>query len=213
MGLPFLVTCTALGGTVTLYCGNGGVAEIDQLLDTFLGPPLFPAPPETRTAITPKPFGLNGRLHAGGTTVEAVPAHHPGGAAILLISDASGPQLAYAPDNELAEFDQSPERSRWRQALAARLRGVSVLLHDAHWQTDEAARHAGWGHSSAIEATHFALACGAGRLLLAHHHPDRSDAAVSQMLDECRAVVQQDGASLVVDVAREGLTLRLPESP
>jgi len=209
IGLPFLVSYTAHGGRVTLHCGNGSADEMEHLVRQFMSPPLFPAPPDSLGRIRAETFGTRGRAAVGSVRVEGVPAKHPGEAAILLVHDAAGLLFAYAPDNELALWDARPDVEAWRSALVQHLRGVPVLLHDAHWIGDESQAHAGWGHSSAQEATRFALACEAQRLVLAHHHPNRSDAAVDVLLAECRALVQQEGASMEIVAASEDMILEV----
>jgi len=45
------------------------------------------------------------------------------------------------------------------------------------------------------------------RLTLFHHSPERSDAEVDKLLEECRALAKKRGAKLEVLAAAEGLTL------
>ena len=80
-------------------------------------------------------------------------------------------------------------------------------VHDATYFDEELTQRAGWGHSSSLEATRLAMACGAGMLVLFHHHPDREDEAVERMVEESRAMVTQAGSALRVLAAWEGLAL------
>jgi ribonuclease BN (tRNA processing enzyme) len=82
-----------------------------------------------------------------------------------------------------------------------------VLVHDAMYTEAELSAHRGWGHSSALEATRFAMECVAGLLVLFHHHPDRSDEQMDAIVQECRELVAYSGSSLRVIAAWEGLTL------
>ena len=95
----------------------------------------------------------------------------------------------------------------WRDALTLQLLGVPLLIHDATYASAELPAHVGWGHSSADEATRFAIECEAETLLLFHHHPDRQDEAVEQLLAQCRAIVSASGSALRVLAAWEGLSL------
>jgi len=209
VGLPSLVSYTAQGGRVTTYCGNGEADELEQLVRLFLSPPLFPAPPDSLARIRAEAFGTQGSAAVGSLRIEGAPAKHPGEAAILLVHDAAGLLLAYAPDNELALWNASPDLDVWRRALAERLHAVPTLLHDAHWNDGESQAHAGWGHSSAQEATRFAIECEAQRLVLVHHHPNRSDDDVDRLLADCRALVQREGASLEIVAASEAMILEV----
>jgi ribonuclease BN (tRNA processing enzyme) len=73
------------------------------------------------------------------------------------------------------------------------------------YRGDELTTHVGWGHSSAEEATRFALECNAGALLLFHHHPDRDDMAIDDMVEECRATVSRAGSTMRVEATQEGM--------
>lgn len=208
MGLPYFAPLVVRDRAVRIRCGNGDAAALAQLIDTLLSPPLFPAPDGLREALTIREFGPAGdELVGPDVRVRAIPAHHPGGAAVLCLVDAGGVVVAFAPDNELALHREDPEAQAVRERLLALLRGVPLLVHDATYSDDEVAAHAGWGHSSAEEATRFALACGAGRLLLTHHHPDRDDDAVTALVARCRTLVDSAGAMLQVDAACDGMTV------
>jgi ribonuclease BN (tRNA processing enzyme) len=84
---------------------------------------------------------------------------------------------------------------------------VPLLLHDAMFVDPELERFQGWGHSSAEEATRFAIECGAERLLLFHHHPDRTDAEVDALVTRCRRLALASRSALSIDAAYEGLTI------
>jgi hypothetical protein len=43
--------------------------------------------------------------------------------------------------------------------------------------------------------------------VLYHHKPERSDDEVDRRVDECRAFVAQEGGSLEIVAAAEGMTL------
>ncbi len=47
---------------------------------------------------------------------------------------------------------------------------------------DEYERHVGWGHSSIRHAVRFAEQAGAGRVLLSHHDPSRTDDRMDEHL-------------------------------
>jgi phosphoribosyl 1,2-cyclic phosphodiesterase len=52
-----------------------------------------------------------------------------------------------------------------------------------------------------------ALDAGAQRLVLFHHHPERSDSAVSEQVAACQNRAHDKGARLEVLAAAEGATL------
>ncbi|HYW31179.1 MAG TPA: MBL fold metallo-hydrolase [Gemmatimonas sp.] len=213
IGLPHFAPLLRHDRPVCLHCGNSDAAALEPFLHALLSPPIFP-----------QLAGVTGRLqscdwltesaedgiwhvaHVGSTHVHRLQAHHPGGAAVLRIDDAMGHGIAYAPDNELAYHDTRASTVAWRAALANSIRGIPVLIHDAMYSADELPNHVGWGHSSADEATRFALDAGVGTLVLFHHHPDRSDDGVDSLLARCRDIA---GDRLVVLGASEGMELSI----
>lgn len=142
-----------------------------------------------------------------GVFVHRIDARHNGGAAIFRIEDAAGPAIAFAPDNELSYASTDPAVLQWRQGVIESLRNIPLLLHDAMYQDSEVARYVGWGHSSAEEATQLAVECNAQRLVLFHHHPDRTDNEIDDLVWTCRSLAHRAGSRLQIDAAYEGMTL------
>lgn len=192
---------------IHLRCGDGERTPLAAFTHTLLSPPLFPHVDGMSSRLDIDEWHGASEHRAGGVTVQRFTAQHPGEAAIFRLDDAAGPLMAYAPDNELAYHDMRAERVTWRLDLARYLRDVPLLVHDATYRHEELPHHTGWGHSSNLEAVRLALDCGARTLVLFHHHPDRDDQSVEQMLEECRTFVAREGSNLRVLAAWEGLTL------
>lgn len=203
-----IVTAVPPTPRVRLTSGTASRGELRALLDTLLSPPLFPplGVETDRVAIQSfrgsAPADVSDRV-----LVHRFPARHPGGAAILRVDDEVGAAIAYAPDNELDYASTDPDVIAWRRGLTLALHGVPILVHDAMYTEGELPAHRGWGHSSALEATRFAMECAAGLLVLFHHHPDRSDEAMDALVQQCRQLVAASGSPLRVVAAREGLSL------
>lgn len=205
LGLPHFAPLLAGSHTVCLHCGNSDAATLRPFIQGLLSPPMFPLLDGVTKQLDACDWSNADEALVGTRMrVRRFAANHPGEAAVLRVDDMARPVLAYAPDNELAYGSDDATTSAWRTALAASLRGIPVLVHDATYSDAEITRHAGWGHSSAEEATRFALECEAETLVLFHHHPNRTDDAVDAMLENCRAIA---GSALTIIAAREGQTL------
>jgi phosphoribosyl 1,2-cyclic phosphodiesterase len=194
-GLPFFAAGDRDDARVDLYLPAQGGASGRDLLARSFSPPSFPIEPE----------GLRGRwgfhaLDAGrhrveGFDVVAAEVEHKGGRTFgYRVQDASG-SVAYLPDH-------APAAGRSAE-LEQLIEGVDVLLHDAQFVEAERAVAVDYGHATVEDAVALARACGAGRLVLFHHSPARTDDA----LDEIAAWAPALAGELPVVVAREGMTL------
>ena len=207
IGLPHFAPLFTNGRPLTITAGNCAASEARPVLEALLTPPFFPPLVDLAQRIDVRDMPAGAPLELPGCTVHAFEARHPGGAAIFRLDDAHGAAIAFAPDNELDYASDDPDVIAWRRGLVLALHAVPILLHDATYADDELAAHRGWGHSSALEATRFAIECGAGMLVLCHHHPDRSDDAVDESVQQCRQLVASSGSALRVLAAWEGLAL------
>jgi len=86
-------------------------------------------------------------------------------------------------------------------------RDASLLVHDAMYTADEYERHRGWGHSRDEDVVDLALDAGVQRLVLFHHHPERTDTALSEQVTACQQRARDRGSRLEVRAATEGTTL------
>ena len=206
IGLPHFQPLRSDKHRVVLRCGNATREQLRVLVQSVLAPPLFVSMPmlddtlriESCESGVPMPVG-------DGCVVHRLEARHNGGAAIFRIDDTTGPAIAFAPDNELSYDSVDPLVVQWRTSIVRELRNIPVLIHDAMYHNTEVARYVGWGHSSAEEATRLAIECNAGRLVLFHHHPDRTDSEIDDLVWNCRSLAHRAGSRLQIDAAYEGM--------
>lgn len=125
---------------------------------------------------------LGFRLESGGSTIAYLPDHEP------VLAGIEGRPLDWVSGGDLA-------------------RGADLLLHDAQFTEEEYGARIGWGHSSVADAVAFSRAVGAGRLVLFHHEPEHSDAALDALEERARELSGLDREPPVL--AREGQLLEL----
>jgi hypothetical protein len=132
------------------------------------------------------------RLSENGIEVNAISVRHPGGALGFRLSPPNAPSrsVVFIPDNELDRFGDQAPGAPTKSELIRFAHGARVLIHDAMYTGAEYMDHRGWGHSSYRDAIDFAIAAEVHTLVLFHHDPERSDAALG-----CAApAVPGDGA-------------------
>jgi phosphoribosyl 1,2-cyclic phosphodiesterase len=199
-GLPFFAAGDRDAARVDLYVpGQDGRSGRDLLAQSF-SPPSFPITPE----------GLHGtwQFHAlepgtrriEGLAVTAVEIEHKGGRTFGLRVDDERGSLAYLPDHAPA--------AGVSDALLAMLDGVDVLIHDAQFLEGERPVAVDYGHATVQDSISLAESCGADTVVLFHHSPARTDAALDEI-----AVWAANLTDVTVVVAREGMTLDVCRAP
>jgi ribonuclease BN (tRNA processing enzyme) len=134
-------------------------------------------------------------------TISIAPGNHPNGVWAFRI-EHGGRVAVYATDTEhYAVVDAH---------LAVLAKGADILIYDSQYTPEEYAGTAGtggpktgWGHSTFEEAAKLARAAGVKRLVLFHHDPMQSDAAVREKERRARALFAETVA------AYEGLSIEL----
>lgn len=195
MGLPFFSAGDRDAARVDLYVpAQDGRTGRDLLAQSF-SPPAFPITPEGLRGTWSFTAFTEGTHEVEGFSVTAVDLEHKGGRTFgLRVEDDRG-SMAYLPDHAPA--------AGVSDELMAVLAGVDVLVHDAQFLEAERAVADDYGHATVQDSITLGRACDAGSVVLFHHSPVRTDAA----LDEIAAWARGLDDDPVVVVAREGMTL------
>lgn len=217
-GLPFFLPMYQPHCRLRILGFEGARRGLVNVLSSQMESPYFPVP-----------FGeLPGNIEieelrdldfsVGSVRVQAWFAHHPGICVGYRLFTSEG-SLAFFPDNEPhcransnapAKGRASLEYARTEEAkMAEFLRGVDALIMDAQYDAEEYEQHIGWGHGSVDDVVAFAIKAGVKTLFLFHHDPDHDDAKLDQMFAHARELVARQKSSLRVEIAREGLVVKL----
>ena len=194
-GLPFFAAGDRDDARVDLYVPAQGGRSGRDLLAQSLSPPSFPITPEGLRGAWEFHAMEAGTRQIEGLTVTAVEIEHKGGQTYGLRVDAPEGSLAYLPDHAPA--------AGVSDGLMGVLDGVDVLIHDAQFLEGERPVAVDYGHATVQDSVKLAAACRAGTVVLFHHSPARTDAALDA-IGEWSVDLSSDVA---VVVAREGMTL------
>ena len=207
-GLPFFAPLFQQGNEFTIRGAPDALGGIEQALHAQMAEVVFPVSFDAYRA----------RVHfralepverGNGYSLETHALRHPGGATGYRITNGNpgAPALVYISDNELGHADGYTSAPGWRDALVSFARDASLLVHDAMYTAEEYERHRGWGHSRYEDVVDLALDAGVRRLVLYHHHPERTDSALSEQVAACQQRAREKGSRLEVRAAAEGTTL------
>jgi len=201
-GLPFAQALDHPGSDVRVLAPAHDGRPVDELLAAAMSPPHFPiGPAELRGRWTWDAVD-EGLLDVGPLRVLVREIPHKGGRTVgYRISDGAR-SLAYLSDHMPQAFGDGPDG--WGEYHGAALElavGVDLLVHDAQYLAEELPERGGFGHAAAEYAVALGEKCGAGRVVLFHHDPSRTD-------DEIDAVVARfAGAGVPVEAAVQGRVL------
>lgn len=203
-GLPFCgVADHPLARVRVMSPGQDGRSGFESLRRA-MSPPNFPiGPGELRGAWT---WGTlaegSAEIEGFDVTVREIP--HKGGRTFgFRIADGHA-TIAYLSDHMPQAYGPGPDGwGEYHEAALALADGVDVLVHDAQYTAAELPDRGCFGHAAAEYAVELGLRAGAGRVILFHHDPRRTD-------EEIDTIVARFAASpLWVNAAVEGTVIAL----
>jgi phosphoribosyl 1,2-cyclic phosphodiesterase len=171
--------------------------RVKNVLSTLMMPPLFPVPLDIFQAevsyndfragetLTPKP----------GITVRTAKLNHPNRATGYRV-EFGGKAICYVTDTE--HMVGRPDRN-----VLDLIAGADIAIYDATYTDEEFPKYIEWGHSTWQEAVRLARAAKVKQMVVFHHLPGRTDAALDKIGED--AAQQLPGTV----IAREGMTLAL----
>jgi CheY-like chemotaxis protein len=214
-GFPFFAPLFVPGHTWDIYAPGTIGKQLEHTLAGQMEYDYFP--------VTLKQLGATIRFHdlgegpfsIGNVRVTAQYLNHPALALGYRI-EAGGATVVYSVDHEPHTPDpagavgEPPTHIEDRRHVDL-LAGADLVIHDAQYTVEEYPQKTGWGHTPAEWAVDYGVAAEARRLALFHHDPLRSDDALDELVEVCRARASAAGSDMEVFAAREGQTIRLAE--
>ena len=171
LGLPLCPAVLRPGFRLDLYAAEHEGRSAEEQIRAFLSPPLWPVGPDQLPGDI-RFHALPDTLALGSLTVRSMEGCHPGGVSLLRIS-GGGKSVVLVTDCTL------------RPALLPRLTAFAadcdVLLCDGQYSEEEWKTRSDFGHSTCRAAAELGRACHAGKTLIIHHDPCRTDAMLEAM--------------------------------
>jgi phosphoribosyl 1,2-cyclic phosphodiesterase len=207
-GFPFFEPAFVPGNVFHLYGGNIVSRTLEETLAGQMDHPNFPV------HLTAMGARMTFRDLREGETVEI----DDGIGGRVRVTNASGnhPQGVYAfrveHDGKVFVYATDTEHYAGRidEKLVKLALDASVFVYDSQYTPEEYSGTAGtggskkgWGHSTFVEGVRLARAAGAQKLILFHHDPNQSDAAVREKEKRAQEIFPNVVAAhegLVIDV-------------
>jgi len=86
---------------------------------------------------------------------------------------------------------------------------ADLLIHDSEYTEEDYKTRRTWGHSAYPDALKLALDAQAKKLGLFHHNQDRTDTEVDEIVQDCRRIIENNGARLECFAVYEGMEISL----
>lgn len=205
LGLPFFLPLWRRDARLVLHGLSPRAHERLSRALIFDGE-YFPVRAEDVPAQLSRPPYAGAEVTIGPARVRRVALNHPGECDGFRIDDADGRSLCYLTDNELVPPASYPPRTTLAE-LARFADGADLVIHDAQYLPQDLQAKHGWGHSAIPDVLELGRLCGARRLALFHHDPDRDDDALDRIAAEAAAWLRAHAPGTAGMVAREGLQI------
>jgi len=226
-GLPFFAPLHHPAVRMTIHAGRRSLRLLQDLLTYRAREIQLPIPPRlVRADIGFRAFRAGESWRIGGIDISTVKLNHPynsvgfrfraGGRTAVICTDTapfSGILFGYEyrprpplPDETPDPYEQG-RLLEMRRAVIEQSDSTDLLIYDAHFTREEYPRFAHFGHSTPYHALRIAQESQAKRLVLFHHAPGRSDAALAEIENRYGARAVRLGIEL--SAAREGERITL----
>lgn len=198
-GVPFFAPSYHPGNRIAYHAARRHGRSLRTVLEGQMSAPYFPITMrQVEAALRFHDIDARQRVHLGDVTVHGVDGNHPDGVFAWRV-EYKGHSVVYATDTESTALADV--------AIVDLARGADVLIYDAQYTPEEYEgrdghpSHVGWGHSTMLDGARIAREARVGTLVLFHHDPGQSDAAVAVKESRARGSFERSVA------AREGLVL------
>jgi phosphoribosyl 1,2-cyclic phosphodiesterase len=214
-GLPFFAPLFVPGNEWDVYAPHGFLQSVRQTLAGQMQHNYFPVDLEQLGATIRYHNLTEGAVTLGDIQVTTRYLNHP---ALTLgyRLEADGVTLAYCCDHEphsralaYGAGEIGEQDAKHIEFIA----GADLLIHDSQYRAAEYEGKIGWGHSTIEYVTAIAQLAEVKSLALTHHDPGRIDDVLDQEVEDIRATLQAEGASLTVFAAAEGQVVELLADP
>ena len=158
-------------------------AGAEAVLERAMSPPHFPMTPSQLRGSWRFDSLVAGATRLEGFTVLAREIPHKGGRTFgYRVSDGHS-TLTYMPDHCPTALGAGPDGcGEYHPAALELAAGTDVLVHDAQLLGRTSSHAEGrFGHAAADYAVELGRRAGARRVVLFHHRPDRTDAALDEL--------------------------------
>jgi ribonuclease BN (tRNA processing enzyme) len=189
MGLPSLSVLYSKAWQITMAAPLREGFSVRTMVRRLLAKPFWPVQfSQLQSTIdfkTLKGHELSAVYEYQGFQVRWCSVHHPDGCTAYRIDEMStGRSLVFATDLEWGKSSRAEKKAFKR--LCQEPNPVNLLFFDGQFTSEEYPLFQGWGHSTWEEAVQISNEVGAGKLMVIHHAPTRTDRQIDMLQRKLR---------------------------
>jgi phosphoribosyl 1,2-cyclic phosphodiesterase len=205
MGFPFFKPIYVAGTNIAVYGCPFVQTSIKQMIANIMLPPYFPVNFSDLKADINYHEACDSIFTHHAVQVATIPLSHPNQGIGYKFSE-NGKTFVFLTDNELGY--PHPGGLPYEDYLAFSY-GAEILVHDAEYREEEYGMTRAWGHSVYKQALQLAIDARVKKFGLFHHNQERSDAAVDEIVADCRRIVKEQKAELECFAVYQDLEITL----
>jgi phosphoribosyl 1,2-cyclic phosphodiesterase len=205
LGLPFFKPIYLKGTSITMYGCPFTHQSLQAIMAKSMTAPYFPVEFHQVPAAISFHETCGDAFEIGSVRITPINLSHPNqGLGYKLTED--GKSFVFLTDNELAFTHPGGREYQDYLRFSA---GADLLIHDAEYTEEQYKNTKGWGHSLYTDALGLALEAGVKQFGLFHHNQERTDAALGEIVEDCRRRARKERSGLRCFAATPGKEIKL----
>jgi len=204
-GFPLFLPAYSGDVNIQIYCCEPILDQLKNALTIQMDDRFFPVKFEQLGASIVFHKIIENDFQLNNATFSYIRNNHPGMAFGFKVVEASK-KMVFITDNELSANGKSI--TPWKEFVEFS-KDADLLIHDAHYISDEIIKTEGWGHSSYQQAFNLGVEANVKHLIFFHHEPDRTDDQIFSILKRYQKKIEKEKLTMKLDAAIEGSKYRV----
>ncbi|MEO5358011.1 MAG: MBL fold metallo-hydrolase [Nitrospirae bacterium YQR-1] len=200
MGFPFFRPIYKQGTQIDFYGCVFSKGTIAEMISKTMVSPNFPVNFNEVKAEFKYNDLCKGNFKINSMTITPIYLSHPNGGLGYKFQE-NGKTFVFITDNELTY--KHPGGLDYKDYMEF-AKGADLLYHDSEYIEEEYSDKITWGHSIYLDSLRLAMEADVKSFGLFHHNQNRTDDEIDAMVENCRAIIKQNGNSQTCFAVEKG---------